>query len=118
MPVRRDPSADYPVRTGDGDIIVAWPHDPAWTRPERPAERDPGPDYPVFDGNGQVIIAVPYEGYGSEVEPFVPRMLDTYVVPDMPALPTQLLPNPAMDDPAAWVVGVMPTSAPLLPTRR
>ena len=91
MPVRRDPSADYPVRTGDGDIIVAWPH-------------DPGPHYPVFDGNGQVIIAVPYEGYGSEVEPFVPEMLDTYVVPDMPSLPPQLLPNPAMDDPAAWVV--------------
>ena len=90
MPVRRDPSADYPVRTGDGDIIVAWPH-------------DTGPDYPVFDGNGQVIIAVPYEGYGSEVEPFVPAMLEQYVVPPMPALPPQLLPNPAMDDPAAWV---------------
>ena len=102
MPVRRDPSADYPVRTGDGVIAVAWPHDPAWTRHERPAERDPG--YPVFDGNGQVIIAVPYEGYGSEVEPFVPEMLDTYVVPDMPSPPPQLLPNPAMDDPAAWVV--------------
>ena len=99
MPVHRDPSADYPVRNGDGDIIVAW------TRPERPAERDPGPDYPVFDGNGQVIIAVPYGGYGSEVEPFVPEMLDTYVVPDMPSLPPQMLPNPALDDPAAWTLG-------------
>ena len=102
MPVRRDPSADYPVRTGDGDIIVAWPHDPAWTRPERPAERDPGPDYPVFDGNGQVIIAVPYEGYGSEVEPFVPEMLDTYVVPDMPPLPPQLLLDTTFENAAMW----------------
>ena len=59
----------------------------------------------MFDGNGQVIIATPYEGYGSEVEPFVPEMLDTYVVPDMPSLPPQLLPNPALDDPAAWTLG-------------
>ena len=97
-----DYTRDYPVRNAAGEILIAKPF-PDYT-PTRPAPRDPGPDYPVFDGNGQVIIAVPYEGYGSEVEPFVPRMLDTYVVPDMPALPTQLLPNPAMDDPAAWVV--------------
>ena len=56
MPTRRDPSADYPVRNGEGTIIVA--------RPARPSPRDPGPDYPVRNGNGQVIIAVPYEGYG------------------------------------------------------
>ena len=106
MPVRRDPSADYPVRNGNGTVIVATPYE-GYNPATRPAPRDPGPDYPVFDGNGQVIIAVPYEGYGSEVEPFVPEMLDTYVVPDMPALPPQLLPNPAMDDPAAWVVVVV-----------
>ena len=38
--------------------------------------------------------------------PFVPTMLAEYTaatMPVMPALPPQLLPNPAMDDPAAWV---------------
>ncbi len=34
--------------------------------------------------------------------PFTARMLSTYVVPTMPALPPQLLANPALDDPAAW----------------
>ena len=62
MPTRRDPSADYPVRNGEGDIIVAWPH-------------NPGPDYPVFDGNGQVIIAVPYEGYGRDPGPDYQRVV-------------------------------------------
>ena len=39
--------------------------------------------------------------------PFVPTMLAEYTaatMPVMPALPPQMLPNPAMDDPAAWVV--------------
>ena len=56
----------------------------------------------MFDGNGQVIIATPYEGYGSEVEPFVPEMLSAYTVPDVPALPPQLLPDPTLSNPAAW----------------
>lgn len=33
---------------------------------------------------------------------FVPAMLADYAVPPMPALPQQLLPNPGLDDPAAW----------------
>ena len=71
MPVRRDPSADYPVRTGDGDIIEAWPYDPAWVRPTRPNPRDPGPDYPVRNGNGTVIVATPYEGYNPATPIFI-----------------------------------------------
>lgn len=35
---------------------------------------------------------------------FVPAMLADYAVPPMPALPQQLLPNPGLDDPAAWTV--------------
>ena len=64
MPVRRDPSADYPVRTGEGTIIEAWPYDPAWVRPTRPNPRDPGPDYPVLNADGEVIVREPYAGSG------------------------------------------------------
>ena len=103
MPARRDPSADYPVMTGDGSIIVARPHDLAWTRPERPVERDPGPDYPVLNADGGVIVQEPYAGYTSgSVPEFVPQMLATYAVPAMPALPPQLLPDPGLTTPAAW----------------
>lgn len=44
---------------------------------------------------------------GAGGAPFVPAMLAEYTaatMPVMPALPPQLLPNPAMNDPAAWVV--------------
>ena len=41
---------------------------------------------------------------GPPAVPFVPAMLGTYVVPELPPLPPQLLPNPAMNDPAAWGV--------------
>ena len=71
MPVRRDPSADYPVRNGEGTIIEAWPYDPAWVRPTRPASRDPGADYPVRNGNGTVIVATPYEGYNPATPIFI-----------------------------------------------
>ncbi len=59
MPVRRDPSADYPVLNAGGEVIVQEPYD-GYTPGSVP--RDPGQDYPVFDGNGQVIIATPYGG--------------------------------------------------------
>ena len=71
MPTRRDPSADYPVRNGEGTIIEAWPYDPAWVRPTRPNPRDPGPDYPVRNGNGTVIVATPYEGYNPATPVFI-----------------------------------------------
>ena len=36
-------------------------------------------------------------------------MLETYVVPELPPLPPQLLPNPAMDDPLNPLIAVQRT---------
>lgn len=72
--------ADYPVRDGNGAIIIETATDPAWTLPPR---YDHAADYPTRDGNGATIVKYSHETvYDVHAKAFFDRL---------PALPSAFM---------------------------
>lgn len=55
-PALYDPSGDYPVLDGLGNVIIATAPVVAWTAPTRTDGANVVGRYPVVDGNGATII--------------------------------------------------------------